>query len=80
MQHLLCKVRIEVVNRKINICYCIFGVYLVTGTKNPDISQEETFRIPNFFISPLGVLEKMAKPYFLGYFLGLTSSPRHIII
>jgi hypothetical protein len=27
------------------MCYCIFGVYLVTGTKNPDISQEGTFRI-----------------------------------
>jgi hypothetical protein len=25
------------------ICYCIFGVYLVTGTKIPDISQEGTF-------------------------------------
>jgi hypothetical protein len=37
--------RIEVVNGKQNICYCIFGVYLVTGTKNPDISQEGTFRI-----------------------------------
>jgi hypothetical protein len=30
--------RIEVVNSKFFICYCIFGVYLVTGTKNPDIS------------------------------------------
>jgi hypothetical protein len=27
------------------ICCCIFGVYLVTGTQNPDISQEGTFRI-----------------------------------
>jgi hypothetical protein len=27
------------------ICYSIFGVYLVTGTKNPDISEEGTFRI-----------------------------------
>jgi hypothetical protein len=37
--------RIEVFNGKKNICYCIFGVYLVTGTKYPDISQERTFRI-----------------------------------
>jgi hypothetical protein len=29
------------------ICYCIFGVYLVTGTKNPDISEEGTFRFQN---------------------------------
>jgi hypothetical protein len=27
------------------ICYCIFRVYYVTGIKNPDISQEGTFRI-----------------------------------
>jgi hypothetical protein len=45
--------RIEVVNGKKNICYCIFGVCLVTGTKNLDISQKETFRISIFFISPL---------------------------
>jgi hypothetical protein len=37
--------RIEVVYGKFFICYCIFGVYLVTGTKNPDISEEGTFRI-----------------------------------
>jgi hypothetical protein len=45
--------RIEVVNGKKNICYCIFSVYLVTGTKNPDISQEGTFQIPNllFFLT-----------------------------
>jgi hypothetical protein len=24
--------------------YCIFGVYLVTGTKNTDISEEGTFQ------------------------------------
>jgi hypothetical protein len=37
------------------ICYCIFRVYLVTGNKNPDNSQEGTSRIPKlFFISPLG--------------------------
>jgi hypothetical protein len=32
-----------------NIWYCIFSVYLVTGTKNPDISEEGTFRIPKLF-------------------------------
>jgi hypothetical protein len=37
--------RIEVVCGQNNICYCIFRVYFVTGTKNPDISQEGTFRI-----------------------------------
>jgi hypothetical protein len=31
--------RIEVVNGKKNICYSIFVVYLVTGTKIPDISH-----------------------------------------
>jgi hypothetical protein len=47
--------RIELVNGKKNICYCIFKVYLVTGTKNADISQEGTFLISKiFFISPLG--------------------------
>jgi hypothetical protein len=44
--------QIEVVNGKKHICYCIFSVYLVTGTKNPDISQEETFRISNFLFLP----------------------------
>jgi hypothetical protein len=41
------------------ICYCIFGVYLVTGTKNPDISQEETFRISKliFYITTRGTLK-----------------------
>jgi hypothetical protein len=41
------------------ICYCIFSVYLVTGTKNPDISEEGTFRISKliFYITTtLGVL------------------------
>jgi hypothetical protein len=39
--------RIEDVNGKKFISYSIFGVYLVTatGTKNPDISKEGTFRI-----------------------------------
>jgi hypothetical protein len=41
--------RIEVVNGKKHICYCIFSVYLVTGTKNPDISEEGTFRISKLF-------------------------------
>jgi hypothetical protein len=50
--------RIEVVFGQNNICYCIFSVYLVTGTKNPDISQEGTSRIPIFFYitTALGVL------------------------
>jgi hypothetical protein len=30
-------------------CYSIFGVYFVTGTKNPDISKEGTFRILKLF-------------------------------
>jgi hypothetical protein len=38
------------------ICYCIFRVYLVTGTKNPDISQEGTFRISKLiFVREHGV-------------------------
>jgi hypothetical protein len=41
---------IEVVYGKFFICYCIFGVYLLTGTKNPDISKEGTFRISIFFV------------------------------
>jgi hypothetical protein len=41
--------RIEVGNGKQNICYSIFGVYLVTVTNYPDISQEGTFRITIFF-------------------------------
>jgi hypothetical protein len=51
--------RIEVVNGKNIICYCIFGVYFVTGTKNPDISEKKTFRISKliFYITTaLGVL------------------------
>jgi hypothetical protein len=60
---------IEVTNGK-KINYCIFRVYLVTGTKNPDISQEGTSRIPKyFFLSRPGVLQKIAKPILLGYFL-----------
>jgi hypothetical protein len=52
--------RIEVVNDKNFICYyCIFGVYLVTGTKNPDICQEGTFRISKlfFYITTRGTLK-----------------------
>jgi hypothetical protein len=51
--------RIEVVNGKKNICYYIFGVYLVTGTKNPDISKEITFRISKlfFYITTRGTLK-----------------------
>jgi hypothetical protein len=37
---------IKVINGKKNICYCIFGVYLVTGTNNPDISPRSN--IPEF--------------------------------
>jgi hypothetical protein len=64
MQSGPCELRIEV-------CYCIFGVYFVTGTKNPDISKEGTFRISIFFITT-----KMAKPDFWYHFIGLTLSPR----
>jgi hypothetical protein len=51
--------RIEVVNSKKNICYCIFVVYLVTGTKNPDISEKGTFRISKlfFYITTRGTLK-----------------------
>jgi hypothetical protein len=59
MQSGPCEMRIEVVNGQNNICYCIFRVYLVTGTKNPDISQEGIERSgfqKNKFLSPLGVL------------------------
>jgi hypothetical protein len=32
----------------------MFSVYLVTGTKNPDISEEGTFRISKInFLTPL---------------------------
>jgi hypothetical protein len=37
-------------SKLLNICYCIFSVYLVSGTKNPDISQEATFRISKLFL------------------------------
>jgi hypothetical protein len=48
--------QIELVNGKKFICNCIFEVYLVTGTKNPDISQEGTFRISKyiFYITTKG--------------------------
>jgi hypothetical protein len=61
--------RIAVVNGKKHICYCIFSVYLVTGTKNPDISQEGTFRISKkiFFITTRGTL-KDGKTQFCGLF------------
>jgi hypothetical protein len=59
--------RIEVVNGKKNICYCFFRVYLVTGTKNPDISQEGMFRISKifFYITTRGTL-KDGQTQFLG--------------
>jgi hypothetical protein len=62
--------RIEVVNGKKFICYCIFRVYLVTGTKNPDISQEGTSRISKkiFFITTRGTL-KDSQTQFCGLFL-----------
>jgi hypothetical protein len=61
--------RIELVNSKKNICYCIFRVYLVTGAKNPDISQEGTFRISKiiFYITTRGTL-KDGQTQFLGLF------------
>jgi hypothetical protein len=61
------------------ICYCIFGVYLVTGTKNPDIRRRNVpdFKINFFITTALGVLYKMGKPNYLDTFIGLTSSPRH---
>jgi hypothetical protein len=61
--------RIEVVNGKKHICYCIFSVYFVTGTKNPDISQEGTFRISKkiFFITTRGTL-KDGQTQFCGLF------------
>jgi hypothetical protein len=61
--------RIEVVNGLNNICYCIFSVYLVTGTKNPDISEEGTFRISKlfFYITTRGTL-KDNQTRFLGPF------------
>jgi hypothetical protein len=41
--------RIEVVNGIFFICYCIFGVYFVTVTKNPDIPKKEHSRF-HFFL------------------------------
>jgi hypothetical protein len=43
--------QIEVVNGKNNICYCLFGVYLVTGTKNLPRRNIPDFKIK--FLSPL---------------------------
>jgi hypothetical protein len=61
--------RIDVLNGKKNICYSIFGVYLATGTKNPDISEEGTFRISKlfFYITTRGTL-KDGQTQFLGPF------------
>jgi hypothetical protein len=58
--------RIEVVNGKKPICYCIFSVYLVTGTKNPDISEEGTFRILKlfFYITTRGILKDGQTQFF----------------
>jgi hypothetical protein len=51
------------------ICYCIFGVYFVTKTNNPDISHEGTFRISKlfFYITTRGTL-KDVQPQFLRLF------------
>jgi hypothetical protein len=51
--------RIEVVNGNKIICFCIFGVYLVTGTKNPDISEKGSFQISKiiFYITTRGTLK-----------------------
>jgi hypothetical protein len=48
----------------------MFSVYLVTGTKNPDISQEGTSRISKkiFFITTRGTL-KDGQTQFCGLFL-----------
>jgi hypothetical protein len=48
------------------ICYCIFGVYFVTGTKNPDISEEGTFRISKliFYITARGTLKDGQTQFF----------------
>jgi hypothetical protein len=52
-------------------CYSIFGVYFVTGTKNPDISKEGTFRILKlfFYITTRGTL-KDGQTQFLRIFFG----------
>jgi hypothetical protein len=50
MQSEPCKSKLLLVKKK---CYCIFRVYLVTGTKNPDISQEGTFRISKRWPNPI---------------------------
>jgi hypothetical protein len=52
-------------------CYCIFGVYFVTGTKHPDISQEGTSKIPKliFYITTLHSL-KDGQTQFLRLFFG----------
>jgi hypothetical protein len=42
MQSGPCETKLLMVKKN---CYCIFSVYFVTGTKNPDISQEGTFWI-----------------------------------
>jgi hypothetical protein len=71
--------RIEVVNGKKPICYCIFSVYLVTGTKNLDISEEGTFRISKlfFYITTMGTL-KDGQTRFLGPFHWTHIGPCHL--
>jgi hypothetical protein len=63
--------RIEVVNGNFVIYYCVFRVYLVTGTKKPDISQEGTSRIPKlfFYMTTRGTL-KDGQTQFLRLFIG----------
>jgi hypothetical protein len=63
--------RIEVVYGKKMICYCIFRVYLLTGTKNPNISQEGAFRNTKLFFynTTRGTL-KDGQTQFLRIFLG----------
>jgi hypothetical protein len=60
--------RIDVLHAKKYICYCNFGVYLVTRTKNPDITEEGTFQISIlFYIITRGTL-KDGQTRFLGPF------------
>jgi hypothetical protein len=55
--------RIEVVNGKKHICYCIFSVYLVTGTKNTDISQEQCSGFQkNYFYHYYGYSKRWQNP------------------
>jgi hypothetical protein len=63
-----CKLMLLMVKKN---CYSIFGVYFVTGTKNPDISKEGTFRILKlfFYITTRGTL-KDGQTQFLRIFFG----------